>query len=35
LIVAACRESGVQTLYSEDIPGQPAFGPLEIVNPFS
>jgi predicted nucleic acid-binding protein len=35
LIVAACLESGVETLYSEDIPGREAFGPLKIVNPFS
>ena len=35
LIVAACLESGVQTLYSEDIPGQEAFGSVKIVNPLS
>jgi predicted nucleic acid-binding protein len=35
LIVAACLESGVHTLYSEDIPGRDSFGPLKVVNPFA
>jgi predicted nucleic acid-binding protein len=34
-IVAASLESGVATLYSEDIPGHDSFGPLKVVNPFS
>ena len=32
--VAACLECGVTRLYSEDLPGRAAHGPLEIVNPF-
>ena len=35
LIVAACLEGSVQTLYSEDIPAQHSFGSLKIVNPFA
>jgi predicted nucleic acid-binding protein len=35
LIVAACLDAGIDTLYSEDIPGRDAFGPLKIVNPFA
>ena len=34
LIVAACLESGVHTLYSEDVPGRDQFGPLKVLNPF-
>lgn len=34
MIVAACLESGVSRLYSEDLPGRAPPGPLEIVNPF-
>ena len=34
MIVAACLESGVTRLYSEDVPGQTVREPLEIVNPF-
>lgn len=35
LIVSACLEEGVETFYSEDIPGSDAFGPLKIINPFA
>lgn len=34
LILAACVEAGVETLYSEDIPGLPKVGTLRVVNPF-
>ena len=34
MIVAACLESGVTRLYTEDLPGSAVRGPLEIVNPF-
>jgi predicted nucleic acid-binding protein len=34
MIVAACLDSGVTRLYSEDLPGRAVSGPLEIVNPF-
>lgn len=33
-ILAACLESGVETLYSEDVPGLDAVGPLKVLNPF-
>lgn len=35
LVVAACLDEGVGTLYSEDIPSREAFGPLRVVNPFA
>jgi len=35
MIVAACLESGVTRLYSEDSFGSPNIGGLEIVNPFT
>jgi predicted nucleic acid-binding protein len=35
MIVAACNQAGVARLYSEDLPGGPAPGRLEIVNPFA
>jgi predicted nucleic acid-binding protein len=35
LILAACAESGVETLYSEDLPGMNDLGALRIVNPFA
>ena len=35
MIVAACLESGVTRLYSEDLPGRPVPSPLEIINPFA
>lgn len=35
LIVAACLESRVRTLYSEDIHGREPFGSLKIINPFA
>ena len=35
LILAACVEAGVETLYSEDLPGLLAVGELKIVNPFA
>jgi predicted nucleic acid-binding protein len=35
LILAACVEAGVETLYSEDIPGLPIVGGLQVVNPFA
>ena len=34
LIVAACVDEGVETLYSEDIPSRSEFGSLQVVNPF-
>jgi predicted nucleic acid-binding protein len=34
MIVAACLDSGVTRLCSEDLPGRAVSGPLEIVNPF-
>jgi len=34
LILAACAEAGVETLYSEDVPGLPTLGALQVVNPF-
>ena len=33
LILAACAEAGVETLYSEDVPGLP-LGTPRVVNPF-
>lgn len=33
-LIAACLESGVQTLYSEDITGYPNIQGLAFVNPF-
>lgn len=35
LILAACVEAGVETLYSEDLPGLPTVGGLQVVNPFA
>ena len=35
MIVAACLECGVTRLYSEDLPGRPVPGPLEIINPLA
>jgi predicted nucleic acid-binding protein len=35
LIVAACLDEGVGTLYSEDIPSREEFGLLRVVNPFA
>ncbi|MBM3777437.1 MAG: PIN domain-containing protein [Acidimicrobiia bacterium] len=35
LIVAACNEVGVHTMYSEDIQARQSFGTLTIVNPFA
>jgi predicted nucleic acid-binding protein len=35
MIVGACLESGVTTLYSEDLPGRAPPAPLRIVNPFA
>jgi predicted nucleic acid-binding protein len=34
LILAACAEAGVTIFYSEDVPGHPSLGTLQIVNPF-
>ena len=34
MILAACLESGVEVLYSEDVPGLDALGPLKVLNPF-
>ena len=34
LILAACAEAGVETLYSEDVPGLRTPGALQVVNPF-
>jgi len=33
MIYAACRETGVQRIYSEDLPGS-ALPDLEVINPF-
>jgi len=35
LILAACVEAGVEALYSEDLPGLPTVGGLQVVNPFA
>ena len=35
LILAACAEAGVEILYSEDVPGFPTLGALQVVNPFA
>ena len=35
MVVAACLDSGVTRLYSEDLPGRAPPQPLEIVNPFA
>lgn len=35
LIIAACLESGVNRLYSEDFDAYPRIDGLEIINPFS
>ena len=34
LIIAACVEAGVETLYSEDLPGFDDFHGVRVVNPF-
>ena len=34
LILAACAEARVDILYSEDVPGLPTLGALQVVNPF-
>jgi predicted nucleic acid-binding protein len=34
LILAACAEAGVETFYSEDLPGFDDFEGVRIVNPF-
>jgi predicted nucleic acid-binding protein len=34
MLVAACLESGVTRLYSEDLPGKTSIESLEIVSPF-
>ena len=34
MIIGACIESGVQTLYSEDLPGRTLDTKIRIVNPF-
>lgn len=34
LILAACVEAGVDTLYSEDVPGLENFKTLRVINPF-
>ncbi len=33
-ILAACVETGVDVLYSEDVPGLDTIGALRVVNPF-
>ena len=35
LIVAACLEGGVDLLYSEDLPNQPSYESLKVINPFA
>lgn len=34
LIIAACRDSGVNRLYTEDFDAYPVVNGLEVVNPF-
>ena len=34
LILAACVEAGVDTFYSEDLPGFDDFEGVRVVNPF-
>jgi predicted nucleic acid-binding protein len=34
-ILAACVETGVDVLYSEDVPGLDTIGALRVVNPFT
>ena len=34
LILAACVEAGVETLYSEDLPGFDDFDGVRVINPF-
>jgi predicted nucleic acid-binding protein len=34
MIIGACIDCGVQTLYSEDLPGRAVEAKLQIVNPF-
>jgi predicted nucleic acid-binding protein len=34
LILAACVDADVETLYSEDVPGFDDFGGVRVVNPF-
>jgi predicted nucleic acid-binding protein len=34
LILAACVEAGVETLYSEDVPGHSSLPGVRVVNPF-
>jgi predicted nucleic acid-binding protein len=34
-ILAACAETGVDVLYSEDVPGLDTIGGLRVVNPFT
>ncbi len=34
LILAACLDSGIDILYSEDVPGLDSLGSLKVVNPF-
>ncbi len=34
LILAACVEAGVDTFYSEDVPGMETFGTVRVINPF-
>jgi predicted nucleic acid-binding protein len=35
LIIAACIDSGVTKLYSEDLPGKPVIEGVQIINPFT
>ncbi|NOS99876.1 MAG: nucleic-acid-binding protein, contains PIN domain protein [Phycisphaerales bacterium] len=35
MLVGACLEAGVTRLYTEDLPGRPPPGDLEIINPFA
>ncbi|PWU11088.1 MAG: nucleic-acid-binding protein, contains PIN domain protein [Terriglobia bacterium] len=34
MIIGACLDGGITTLYSEDLPGRIFKAPLQIVNPF-
>jgi len=34
LILSACAEAGVDTLYSEDLPGFEDFDGVRVINPF-
>lgn len=35
LLIAACAEAGVKTLYTEDLQSQPVIDGISIINPFA